>query len=166
MVVLAYNFILALGIVYLLFTWALGSSIKDLCAATSKNDARLQFNVGSRHCSYVYEKLLPPFTLLLRLNCVAFILVSSTTAHLSTLGGAYMPHISVLSFKHNAQANTSTSPFCLVSANCPTYPTLAIMQQPFLWQFYYYAWDILAVSDGVLYTHGPLKQLDYKQCFL
>jgi hypothetical protein len=23
-------------------------------------------------------------------------------------------------------------------------------------------WDILAVSDGVLYTHGPLKQLDYK----
>ena len=29
-----------------------------------------------------------------------------------------------------------------------------------------HAWDILAVGVGVLYTHGPLKQLDYKQSFL
>ena len=73
MVVLAYNFILALGIVYLLLAWALGSSIKDLCAATSKNEARkCSIIVGSRHCSYVYEKLLPPFTLLLRMKLRSF----------------------------------------------------------------------------------------------
>ena len=41
MLKLAYNIILALGIVYLLLTWALGSSIKDLRAAASKNDVRL-----------------------------------------------------------------------------------------------------------------------------
>jgi len=43
------NIILALGIVYLLCTWALGSSIKDLCAAASKNDVRkcsLSWEVG------------------------------------------------------------------------------------------------------------------------
>ena len=66
-------------------TYSLGLSatqIKDLCAAASKNDVRTcSLIVGSRHCSYVYEKLLPPITLLLRKNCVAFILVSSTTAH-------------------------------------------------------------------------------------
>ena len=69
------NIILALGIVYLLLTWALGSSIKDLCAAASKNDARkCSIVVGSRHCSYVHSELLPPFTLLLRRKTLSFYL--------------------------------------------------------------------------------------------
>jgi hypothetical protein len=41
MVVLAYNFILALGVLAKGHSWALGSSIKDLRAAASKNEARL-----------------------------------------------------------------------------------------------------------------------------
>ena len=75
MVVLAFNFILALGLVYLLLTWALGSSFKGLRAATSKNEVRncsTGLFAGSRHCSYVYEKLLPPFTLLLRKETLSF----------------------------------------------------------------------------------------------
>ena len=127
MVVLAYNFILALGLVYLLITWALGSSFKDLCAATSKNEARkCSIIVGSRHCSYVYEKLLPPFTLLLRMKLRSF----------------------YLSEFHDCSLHNSRRRLCyllyMVNANCP----------------------LLAVGVGVLYTHGPLKQLDYKQSFL
>ena len=41
MVVLAYNFILALGVLAKGHSWALGSFIKDLRAAASKNEARL-----------------------------------------------------------------------------------------------------------------------------
>ena len=69
MVALAYNIILALGVLAKGLSWALGSSFKGLRAATSKNDVRNCSTgrlAGSRHCSYVYEKLLPPFTLLLR----------------------------------------------------------------------------------------------------
>ena len=74
--------------------------------------ANVVFIVGSRHCSYVHSELLPPITLLLRKNCVAFILVSSTTAHQPTLRGIYSIRI-------------PKSIFRLISvisqfANCPT----------------------------------------------
>ena len=83
MVVLAYNFILALGLVYLLITWALGSSIKDLCAAASKNDAR-KCSIHSGKSSLFLCSLGTASTYHIttaKKDCVAFILVSSTTAH-------------------------------------------------------------------------------------
>ena len=47
MLTLAYNFILALGVLAKGHSWALGSSIKDLCAAASKNEVR--------KCSILWE---------------------------------------------------------------------------------------------------------------
>ena len=119
------NIILALGLVYLLLTWALGSSFKGLCAATSKNDVRNCSTgrlAGSRHCSYVHLELLPPFTLLLRKNSLSFYLSEFQVLLTSLLWeGKAQANLSATQVLYAYSSASLSYLLYIVNANCPTF---------------------------------------------